>query len=59
MTLKDMGRKRKSKKGRFVKCPSCNKTMQVYTKDIIEYEGIKYIYCPYCGGEILLDKHIE
>jgi len=49
--LKENGKKKHYK---FIKCENCNKNVKIIQNEIFTISGIKYLYCPYCGEQILL-----
>lgn len=50
-----MGKKRVTK----VKCKCCRKEIcveeQIELGNMDSYGGVKFIYCPYCGEEIIIN----
>lgn len=58
MTVKDMGRKKESKKGQ-IRCPICRKFITLSDCDSDNVGTIKYYYCSECGEEIMSELKVK
>lgn len=60
MTLKDMGREKKSKKGRYIKCFNCGNQIEIRVDEIETIHAgnqvIRSIYCNKCGEQNIILK---